>query len=106
MDKIVRRIDALAETAAGSAGGLRSGRLTDILRALFALLDLRTNVMKADIHPSYTEINVTCSCGNEFQTRSTLGEDLLIEVCSVCHPFYTGEQKIIDSGGRVDSRHP
>jgi large subunit ribosomal protein L31 len=58
--------------------------------------------MKADIHPSYTDINVTCSCGNEFQTRSTLGEDLAIEVCSACHPFYTGKQKIIDSGGRVD----
>lgn len=58
--------------------------------------------MKAEIHPSYTAINVTCSCGNEFQTRSTLGEDLAIEVCSACHPFYTGKQKIIDSGGRVD----
>ncbi len=58
--------------------------------------------MKADIHPAYTDINVTCSCGNEFQTRSTLGEDLTIEVCSACHPFYTGKQKIIDSGGRVD----
>jgi len=58
--------------------------------------------MKADIHPNYTEIKVTCSCGNEFTTRSTLGEDLLIEVCSSCHPFYTGKQKIVDSGGRVD----
>jgi large subunit ribosomal protein L31 len=62
----------------------------------------RTFAMKADIHPNYTDINVTCSCGNEFQTRSTLGEDLTIEVCSACHPFYTGKQKIIDSGGRVD----
>jgi large subunit ribosomal protein L31 len=58
--------------------------------------------MKADIHPNYTDINVTCSCGNEFQTRSTLGEDLTIEVCSACHPFYTGKQKIVDSAGRVD----
>ena len=58
--------------------------------------------MKAKIHPSYTDIKVTCSCGNEFQTRSTLGEDLGIEVCSACHPFYTGKQKIVDSGGRVD----
>jgi len=58
--------------------------------------------MKADIHPNYTDIKVTCSCGNEFTTRSTLGEDLLIEVCSSCHPFYTGKQKIVDSGGRVD----
>jgi large subunit ribosomal protein L31 len=45
---------------------------------------------------------VTCSCGNEFTTRSTLGDDLTIEVCSACHPFYTGKQKIVDSGGRVD----
>ena len=58
--------------------------------------------MKAEIHPEYTEIKVTCSCGNVFQTRSTLGEDLHIDVCSVCHPFYTGKQKMIDSGGRVD----
>ena len=43
--------------------------------------------MKADIHPNYDEIKVTCSCGNEFTTRSTLGEDLVIEVCSACHPF-------------------
>ena len=58
--------------------------------------------MKADIHPNYGEIKVTCSCGNEFTTRSTLGEDLMIEVCSSCHPFYTGKQKIVDTGGRVD----
>lgn len=58
--------------------------------------------MKADIHPSYAEIKVTCSCGNEFMTRSTLGEDLQVEVCSACHPFYTGKQKIVDTGGRVD----
>ena len=58
--------------------------------------------MKADIHPAYTEITVTCSCGASFKTRSTLGEDLTVEVCSSCHPFYTGKQKIVDSGGRVD----
>ncbi|MEL7298525.1 MAG: 50S ribosomal protein L31 [Pseudomonadota bacterium] len=58
--------------------------------------------MKADIHPAYTEITVTCSCGSTFQTRSTLGQDLNVEVCSQCHPFYTGKQKIVDSGGRVD----
>jgi large subunit ribosomal protein L31 len=60
------------------------------------------NQMKADIHPNYSDINVTCSCGNEFTTRSTLGDNLSIEVCSSCHPFYTGKQKIVDSGGRVD----
>lgn len=58
--------------------------------------------MKAEIHPKYAEIKVTCSCGNEFVTRSTLGQDLHVEVCSTCHPFFTGKQKIVDSGGRVD----
>lgn len=58
--------------------------------------------MKPDIHPEYQEIKVTCSCGNNFSTRSTLKEDLTVEVCSACHPFYTGQQKMIDSGGRVD----
>lgn len=58
--------------------------------------------MKAEIHPEYKEVNVTCSCGNKFQTRSTLKDDLGIEVCSKCHPFYTGQQKILDTGGRVD----
>ena len=58
--------------------------------------------MKADIHPSYEEIKVICGCGNEFVTRSTAGRDLHVEVCSSCHPFYTGKQKILDSGGRVD----
>jgi large subunit ribosomal protein L31 len=58
--------------------------------------------MKAGIHPEYKQINVTCSCGNTFQTRSTLGHDLHIEVCSSCHPFFTGKQKIVDTAGRVD----
>lgn len=58
--------------------------------------------MKADIHPDYGDTKVTCSCGNEFTTRSTLSGDLQVEVCSSCHPFYTGKQKIVDSGGRVD----
>ena len=58
--------------------------------------------MKADIHPKYADITVTCTCGNTFQTRSTLGTNLDIEVCSNCHPFYTGKQKMLDSGGRVD----
>jgi len=58
--------------------------------------------MKADVHPKYEEINVTCSCGNSFVTRSTIGRDLSVEVCSSCHPFYTGKQKIVDSAGQVD----
>ncbi len=59
-------------------------------------------LMKPDIHPRYEEITVTCSCGNTFKTRSTLAKDLHIDVCSACHPFYTGKQKIVDTAGRVD----
>jgi len=58
--------------------------------------------MKPNIHPAYSEITVTCSCGESFQTRSTLGENLSVEVCSQCHPFYTGKQKMLDTAGRVD----
>ena len=58
--------------------------------------------MKPDIHPEYTTITATCSCGNVIETRSTLGRDIHLEVCSACHPFYTGTQKILDSGGRVE----
>ncbi len=58
--------------------------------------------MKAGIHPDYQEITVTCSCGNVFKTRSTLSKPLNIEVCSQCHPFYTGKQKIVDTAGRVE----
>ncbi len=58
--------------------------------------------MKPDIHPEYSQIKATCSCGNVIETRSTLCKDILIEVCSKCHPFYTGKQKILDSRGRVD----
>lgn len=59
--------------------------------------------MKNDIHPKYTETEVTCSCGDTFVTRSTLGKDKLhVEICSSCHPFYTGKQKIMDTAGRVD----
>lgn len=58
--------------------------------------------MKADIHPDYKEIKVVCSCGNTFNTKSTLGKELHVEVCSACHPFYTGQQKIMDTAGRVD----
>jgi len=58
--------------------------------------------MKAEIHPAYEEVNVTCSCGNSFKTRSTVGKDLNIEVCAQCHPFYTGKQKLLDTAGRVD----
>jgi len=58
--------------------------------------------MKADIHPAYQEMTATCSCGNIIKTRSTLGRDIHVDVCSQCHPFYTGKQKIVDTGGRVE----
>ena len=59
--------------------------------------------MKADVHPAYQDIAVTCSCGNAFTTRSTLKSTTLsVDVCSACHPFYTGQQKVMDTAGRVD----
>lgn len=58
--------------------------------------------MKQEIHPEYKEVKVTCSCGNAFVTRSTAAKDLHLDVCSQCHPFYTGKQKIVDTAGRVD----
>ena len=58
--------------------------------------------MKQGIHPEYNPIKVSCSCGSVFETRSTAGKDLVLEVCSKCHPFYTGKQKIVDTAGRVD----
>jgi len=59
--------------------------------------------MRPDIHPNYHDISVSCSCGNTFETRSTYSKDALsVEVCSQCHPFYTGKQKIMDSAGQVE----
>ena len=57
--------------------------------------------MKTEIHPEYTQATVHCSCGNQFLTRSTKS-DLRVELCSECHPFYTGKQKLVDTGGRVE----
>ncbi|RCU45112.1 MULTISPECIES: 50S ribosomal protein L31 [Corallincola] len=58
--------------------------------------------MKDGIHPDYAEVTATCSCGNVLTIRSTVGKDLHLDVCSACHPFYTGKQKEAASGGRVD----
>ena len=55
--------------------------------------------MKQDIHPKYEEITASCSCGNEIKVRSTLGKDISLDVCSACHPFYTGKQRNVDTGG-------
>lgn len=58
--------------------------------------------MKQGIHPEYETIKITCTCGNSFETGSTICKDYQIEVCSECHPFYTGEQKLVDTAGRVE----
>lgn len=76
----------------------------------YAVLDTRSGggirfeaiIMKESIQPKYNDITATCSCGNVIQTRSTLSKDITIEVCSECHPFYTGKQKVVDTGGRID----
>ena len=58
--------------------------------------------MKAGIHPAYNEVNVVCACGHTFKTRSTHKGDIRVEICSSCHPFFTGKQKLVDTAGRVD----
>ena len=58
--------------------------------------------MKAGIHPAYNEINVICACGHTFKTRSTHKGDIRVEICSSCHPFFTGRQKLVDTAGRID----
>ncbi|MBN2333337.1 MAG: 50S ribosomal protein L31 [Deltaproteobacteria bacterium] len=57
--------------------------------------------MKKDIHPKYDTCSVSCACGNSFETRSTIDE-IKVEICSACHPFYTGKQKFVDSAGRIE----
>jgi len=58
--------------------------------------------MKANIHPNMKEITVSCACGNTFKTYSTLCKDFTVEICSVCHPFFTGKQRLVDSAGRIE----
>ncbi len=58
--------------------------------------------MKEAIHPDYVEAKVICACGETFVTRSTKGSDIRVDICSKCHPFFTGKQKFVDAGGRVD----
>jgi large subunit ribosomal protein L31 len=58
--------------------------------------------MKTDIHPNYADTTVRCSCGNTFVTKSTRSGDLAVELCNECHPFFTGKQKLVDAGGRVE----
>ena len=58
--------------------------------------------MKQGIHPQYEEATIICACGEKVVTRSTKGGEIRVEICSKCHPFYTGKQKLVDTGGRVD----
>jgi large subunit ribosomal protein L31 len=58
--------------------------------------------MRANIHPDYVDTKIVCLCGATFETRSTAGPEIHVEVCSACHPFYTGTQKIVDTAGRVE----
>ena len=74
--------------------------LQDALRVVYREGNERE--MKQGIHPEYQEINVHCACGHTFQTRSTRKSDLSVEICSECHPFFTGKQKLVDTAGRVD----
>jgi large subunit ribosomal protein L31 len=85
--------DRVAPNRGGAALSEGSPRL--------ALRYVGEKAMRADIHPEYVLTTVTCSCGNSFQTRSTKA-DLHVELCSECHPFYTGKQKLVDTGGRID----
>ena len=68
---------------------------------IFARTNYNGSIMKTDIHPAYVTATVRCSCGNTFTTRSTKS-DLHVELCNECHPFYTGKQKLVDTGGRVE----
>lgn len=91
------------DPAEKAAGQRKSGPLPSVTapdRCHFCRCS-RMPPMKADIHPEYTIANVHCSCGNQFYTRSTKS-DLHVELCSACHPFYTGKQKLVDTGGRVE----
>src|SRR4029078_10126146 len=65
-------------------------------------LERTLHQMKAGIHPQYKEINVICACGHTFKTRSTHKGDIRVEICSSCHPFLTGRQKLMDTAGRID----
>jgi large subunit ribosomal protein L31 len=70
--------------------------------ATLQIQTVKGSAMKAGIHPAYEEINVICACGHKFRTRSAHKGDIRVEICSNCHPFFTGKQKLIDTEGRVD----
>ena len=96
---------AAAATAAVLAGRVEGEQIVAVVSGGNAAGEIGLcypgRAMKAGIHPDYVLAHVTCSCGNEFTTRSTKAE-LHVELCSACHPFYTGKQKLVDSGGRLE----
>ena len=102
------RHDAWAVESSLTAGGdpiqalSTDGIAAKLARPFAHARSTRESIMKEATHPEYQVINVSCTCGNTFKTGSTLGHDLQVEVCSACHPFYTGKQKIFDTAGRVD----
>jgi large subunit ribosomal protein L31 len=77
------------------------GMVCDIILLLMLGLPKEVTTMKEAIHPKYEETTITCACGEVIHTRSTK-KDIRVEICSKCHPFFTGKQKLVDTGGRVD----
>jgi large subunit ribosomal protein L31 len=72
-----------------------------IFKAMLGWKGLEVNPLKKGIHPKYEKCTVTCACGHAFETRSTVG-NINVEICSNCHPFFTGKQKLVDTAGRVE----
>src|SRR5437763_10022893 len=97
------RSDGAASRRGGSGCGFAGATSSEAATAADTTprRDYTRIAMKAEIHPEYVEAHVRCTCGNEFTTRSTKPE-LHVEICSNCHPFYTGRQKLVDTGGRVE----
>jgi large subunit ribosomal protein L31 len=105
------RLDAI-DRASGSLLWLPNPRFALMAQRGFSLLrailkfhpgnERIQSGMKAGIHPAYGEVNIICACGHSFHTRSTHKGDVRVEICSKCHPFFTGRQKLMDTAGRVD----
>ncbi len=74
----------------------------DIIISVWSMADKEVTGMKEKIHPQYKDTTITCACGNVIHTRSTK-ENIRVEICSKCHPFFTGKQKLVDTSGRVDT---
>ena len=98
VDDYNRANNSLNVVCSGTAGRARGSRHRLSVKRRIATLN---GAMKTDIHPEYVDAHVRCTCGNEFMTRSTKNE-IHVEICSACHPFYTGKQKLVDTGGRVE----